>query len=375
MCARVFGEQHGHAPRPRRGAGARVQRVVGRLALAFCRQRGELPLEARIDDVRPLALDADQRGARGLAERVVRVLPAASSRLLDLRVIRLLARRAVDVGESNPEPAVAREQHRQVRWIDLRQLPQDVDQSAQSARDGQVHAFPDDGLGLRARFRISAIVQDLHQPDLRGIEPLDHVQRVIVAALVHFVTLEGRANEDRQHQLAMLPGELRQREHRAGAGSLAAGADQHDDGVLLQQGLDLAVRFLQRLSGNLGVVPRSEPARRPSADEQAFLGRHVGQRELVRIEEAGRQRLAQARRVPAVGLLRDREVSFEQRLDRSENVATAASRAEEKERHLPPASRMSALSWKGTTTQRPRAYGRPLTNACSRSTACTRATS
>ena len=173
----------------------------------------------------------------------------------------------------------------------------------------------------------------------------------------------------------MLPRELGQREHRARAGSLAAGADQDDDGVLLQERFHLALGFRQGLSGHVRIVPGAKAAGRPGADEQAFLGRHVGQRELVGIEEAGRHRVSQSFRVPAVGFLGDREVLFEQRLDRPENVATATARAQEKEPHLPPASLVSTLNRKGTTTQRPRAYGRLLTNACSLSACWIRTTS
>ena len=297
------------------------------------RQRGEVSLDPRIDDVRPLALDANQRGSRRLAEGVVRVVPAAVGRLLDLLVTRLLAGRSVDVRESDPEPAVAREQDRQVRRIDLRQLPQDVDQAAQAPRDGEVHAFPDHRLRLRARFRVAAIVQDLDQPDVGVVESLDDVQRVIVATLVDFMALERRPNEDRQHQLAMLPRELGQREHRAGAGAFAAGADQDDDGVLLQKRFHLAPGFLQGLPGDVRIVPRAEAAGRPRADQQSFLRRHVGQRELVGVEEASRHRVPQSFRVAAVGLLGDREVPLEQRLDRPENVAAAATGAQEKEPH------------------------------------------
>jgi hypothetical protein len=43
---------------------------------------------------------------------------------------------------------------------------------------------------LRPRFRVAAIVQDLNQPDLGGVESLDHVQCVIVPTFVDFVALD-----------------------------------------------------------------------------------------------------------------------------------------------------------------------------------------
>ncbi len=163
----------------------------------------------------------------------------------------------------------------------------------------------------------------------------------------------------------MLPRELGQRKHGAGAGAFAAGADQDDDGVLLQERFHFAPGFRQGFPGHVRIVPGAEAAGRPRADQQSFLGRHIGQRELVGVEEARRHRGPQSFRVTGIGLLGDREVLLEQRLDRPENVAAATARAQEKESHRPPASLVSTLNRKGTTTHRPRAYGRLLTNACS----------
>ena len=318
-------------------------------------QRGEVPLDACIDDVRPLTLDTNQRCPGWLGKRVIRIVPAGSGCLLDLRVTGFLSRRSIDVRESDPEPAVAREQHRQVRRIDLRQLPKDVDQTAQAPGNRQVHAFPDHRLRLRARFRVAAIVQDLNQPDLRGVESLDHVQRVIVTTFVDFVALERWSNENGQHQLSLPARELGQREHRASAGSFPARANQNDDRMLVQKRFHLAPGFLQGLPGDVRIVPGSQAAGRASADEQALFRRHVRQRELVGVEEASRHRVSQACGVSAVGFRGDRKIPVEQRFDRPENVATAATGAQEKEPHLPPASRISTLIRKGTTTQRPRA--------------------
>ena len=154
---------------------------------------------------------------------------------------------------------------------------------------------------------------------------------MVVAALVDFVALEGRPNEDRQHQPAVLPRELGQREHRARAGPLAAGADQDDDGVLLQERFHLALGFRQGLPGHLRIVPGAQAAGvRGPMSTRSSGGTSVNENSLVsrkRVATAARSRSAYL----GIGFLGDREVLFEQRLDRPEDVAAAAARAQEKE--------------------------------------------
>ena len=58
--------------------------------------------------------------------------------------------------------------------------------------------------------------------------------------------------------------------------------------------------FRQCLARHLGIVPGAEAVGRPGADQQPFLGRDVGQRELVGVEEARRHRGPQALRVARI---------------------------------------------------------------------------
>ena len=107
--------------------------------------------------------------------------------------------RRIDFRKPDPQPAMSSQQDRQVRRIDLRQVPQDVDQSTQAARDGQVHSFPHHRLRLwiavgvargRSGFPCSLM--------FARVELFGDVNRMIVATLVDFVPLERRPDEYRQ---------------------------------------------------------------------------------------------------------------------------------------------------------------------------------
>ena len=68
---------------------------------------------------------------------------------------------------------------------------------------------------------------------------------MIVAALVDLVALERRPDEDRQNQLVLPAHDFGQRKHRPGARAFTAGADRDDDGILLDQLLDLVPALFQ----------------------------------------------------------------------------------------------------------------------------------
>ena len=107
----------------------------------------------------------------------------------------------------------------------MRQIRQHVQQSTQPSRDRLVHPFPHDGLSLRIAVGISLVVQNLDESDLRAVQALHDAQRVVVAALVHLVALEGRPDEDRDDELAEVARHLDHGDHGARAGPLAACAD------------------------------------------------------------------------------------------------------------------------------------------------------
>ena len=109
-----------------------------------------------------------------------------------------------------------------------------------------------------------------HRIGESGIELGRDVQRMVVAAFVHLMAFKRRTDEDRQHQLAVLPRDLRQRQDGSGAGSFPACADYDDDGVPGDQRFDLASGFLQCHPRYVGAVTRAETARRPWPDQQAF---------------------------------------------------------------------------------------------------------
>jgi hypothetical protein len=160
---------------------------------------------------------------------VVRVVPAGAGRRVNLRVARLAAGIRIDFGEAYPQPALAGEQHRQVRRIDLRQIRQHVEEAAQPSCDRRIHALPDDRLRLWIRLDVASLVEDLNQPNLRGIELIGDPQRLIVPLLFDLVMLERRPDENRNDQLALPAHHLGQRKHGAGAGPLAAAGDENHD--------------------------------------------------------------------------------------------------------------------------------------------------
>ena len=257
----------------------------------------------------------------------------------------------------------------------MREIGQHEDQPPQPASNRQVHPLPDHPLRLRIGFRISTVVQDFNQANLRAIELLDDPERMIVPALVNLVTVERWANKDGDHELALLTGHLHDREHRPCAGALSTRADHEDDRVAAQQRLDLGPGFLERLRGHMRIVPRTQQTGGSSADEHAFFLRDVRQRELVGVEKPRRHGPAKAVGVFPVCLLRHHEVLTEQRLDGTQNRAAPAAQAQEENVHLPPSCLGSVANRHGTTTQRPRAYTSPVVNRVSAISLTTRMTS
>ena len=209
--------------------GSRIERRIGILWNAGSGHGREVSFDLRVSDVRPVPVDANQRGSNRLAERVVRILPARSSGLRDLFFTRFLCVQRIDFRESHTEPAAAGKQRGQVGRIDLRQVGEHIDQTAQSSRDRAVHPFPHHGLRLGIALFISLVVQDLYQSDLRMVEPLHNAQRMIVAALIHFMALEGRPNEDRDDELPLVTRHLHHGKHRARTRAFPACADDDHD--------------------------------------------------------------------------------------------------------------------------------------------------
>ena len=166
-------------------------------------------------------------------ECVIRILAAPPGRLLHQFVARLTAVRRIDLGEADAQTAGSGKQHREIGGIDLGEIPQDVNQPAQAPGDGKIHSFPHDRLRLRIVFHVSAVVQNLDQADPGRIELLDRAHGVVVVALVHLVALERRPNEDRDDELLLLPRDLCEGKHRAGASALSSRAHEDDDRILL----------------------------------------------------------------------------------------------------------------------------------------------
>src|SRR4029077_14272161 len=113
----------------------------------------------------PVPFNADQGRPGRLVKGVVRIVTASVGRVLHQFICRITALRRVDLSEADSQTALAGKQYREIGRIDLREIPEDVNQTAETARDGNIHAFPDDRLRLRIVFRISAVVQDFDQPD------------------------------------------------------------------------------------------------------------------------------------------------------------------------------------------------------------------
>ena len=124
----VLGKQRRHTPRSRRAHRSGVQRTVG--ALGIGAHRGGKPsLDLRIHEVRPVALNADQGRPRGLVKGIVRIVTAPAGRLLHLFIARLAAIRRIDLCEADSQTAVSGKQDREIGRIDLREIPQDVNQA------------------------------------------------------------------------------------------------------------------------------------------------------------------------------------------------------------------------------------------------------
>ena len=121
---------------------ASVQRVVTRIRNISERACGDLGLDSRVRQIRPVALDAHERCSGQFGERTVRVLPAGVDRLTNLGLGRIVSLRRIDFAEADAHAAIAGEQDRQIRRIDLGQIPQHVDEPAQSPRNRHVHPFP-----------------------------------------------------------------------------------------------------------------------------------------------------------------------------------------------------------------------------------------
>src|SRR4029453_11549474 len=145
------------------------------------------------------------------------------------------------------------------------------DQPAQSSRDGQVHPFPYDLLRLGIAVGVAVVVEDLDQPDPRFGELQPAGKRVIVATLVDLVPLERRPYEHRQRQLTLTSHDVSKRKHRPRTCAFAAGADNHDDGVVLDESDDLVAAFFQSTRRKGRVVPRPETVRRGLANQEAFF--------------------------------------------------------------------------------------------------------
>ena len=212
--------------------------------------------------------------------------------------------------------------------IDLRQIRQDVEQSAKRSGNRKIHALPDDRLRFGIGVRVPSVVQDLHQADSCRVELFRDAECLIVAALFHFMPFERRSNENRDDEFPLPPRHLRERKHRPGAGAFASRADDDDDREPAQEGLDSVPRFLQGLSGQLGVVPGSQASRRVRSDHQPLFFWHVGQREFIRVEKSRGDDSPESLRVSRVRLLRDEEVAAEQSFQRPQDIAAAAAGAE-----------------------------------------------
>ena len=159
------------------------------------------------------------------------------------------------------------------------------------------------------------------------------------------------------------PRHLRDRDNRPRAGALAAGADQDDDGVGTQQRLDLRPGFLERLTRDVRVVSRAEMSRRLCADDHSLVGGHVSHRELVGIEEAREHRAADTLGGARIAFLHGREVATEQCLHGAQNVASAATQAQDENRHATAPVLGLGLKWNGITTHAPSARSGWRTNA------------
>src|SRR6266545_3428022 len=205
---------------------------------------------------------------------------------------------------------------------------------------------------------ISPVVENFDQPDPRRIELVGDSQRVVVARLFHLMTLEGRSNVDRNHQLALCARHLRQGKQGARAGPLATGADEDDDGKSAYEGLHLAPRLLESRLRDVWIVPGAEPSRRRRSNEQPFLLWHVEQREFIRIKEPRDDRPPEPVCVLRVTPLCCDQIAAKHRLYGAQNIPSAPTCTQEKNLHLTPSSSGGVgVVRNGMTTQLPRWYG------------------
>ena len=132
--------------------------------------------------------------------------------------------------------------------------------------------------------------------------------------------------------------------------------------VPAEEGLDLSPGFLERLGGHGGVVPGSKAAGRLLADEQAFFPWDTGQRELIRVQEAGCDRATQPVGELAVGLLRHGQIAVEQLFGGTQDVAAAATQAQKQDIHVRPLSSGKTSKSQAMTTHLPSPLSWPPTN-------------
>ena len=200
---------------------------------------------------------------------------------------------------------------------------------------------------------VAAIVQHFDESDARGIELVGHLDGMVVAALVDLVALERRAHENRDHELSLRPGHLRQRKHRAGARAFAPGRDDDDYRVPGDERLDFVPRFFKGLPGDERVVPRPESLGARGTNQEPLFLRDVIQGELVGIDEPRRVGAPKTLREPRVALLCDGDIPGKKGFQRPQDVAPAAAGTEEKNVHVAPASFPSTLLRTGMTTHSP----------------------
>src|SRR3954471_7065310 len=148
MIPGVFGKQRGHAPRPGRRKRPRVERIVGTVACGTERTGGGMSFDLAVDDIGPVSLDADERRSLHTVERAIRIVPATSDRRVDLLVGRIMAGRWIDLREANPQPALTSEEDRQIRRVDLREVPEHIKQAPEPSRNWEIHTLPDGVLGF-----------------------------------------------------------------------------------------------------------------------------------------------------------------------------------------------------------------------------------
>ena len=78
-----------------------------------------------------------------------------------------------------------------------------------------------------------------------------------------------------------------------------------------QECLDLVPRLFERFSRDVRVMPGSQSSGRARTDQQSFLSRHVGQRELVGVQEPRADRASEPFRILGIGFLCHEQVTAE----------------------------------------------------------------